>query len=198
MIRAFTISLAALAALAAPAVAWAAEPHAAAAATPFSGNVGNAIWTVVIFLLVLFVLGKYAWGPILRGLQAREDFIRSALEHAKRDRDEAESRLKEYADKIQQARSEASALVDEGRRDAEALKHKILAEAKHEHDLLLDRARREIDVARETAIKDLYTASAKLTTQVAAKILGREIKSADHDRLIRDAVEALGEEQRSN
>ena len=53
-------------------------------------------------------------------------------------------------------------------------------------------------MARETAIKDLYTASAKLTTMVAAKILGREINASDHDRLIRDAVEALGEEQRSN
>lgn len=192
--------LTSLAALGAASAAWAAETHgeAAGAATPFAGNVGNAIWTVVIFLLVLLVLGKYAWAPILRGLQAREDFIRTALEQAKRDREEAEARLKEYADKIQQARSEASALVDEGRRDAEALKHKILAEAKHEHDLLLERARREIDVARETAIKDLYTAAARLTTQVAAKILRREIQPADHERLIRDAVEALGEEPRSN
>lgn len=194
--RAFLTSLAALGAASA---AWAAETHeTAGAATPFAGNVGNAIWTVVIFLLVLLVLGKYAWAPILRGLQAREDFIRTALEQAKRDREEAEARLKEYADKIQQARTEASALVDEGRRDAETLKHKILAEAKHEHDLLLERARREIDVARETAIKDLYTAAARLTTQVAAKILRREIQPADHERLIRDAVEALGEEPRSN
>src|SRR6185295_18727093 len=92
---------------------------------PFSGDVGNAIWTILIFGLVLFVLGKYAWGPILSGLQARESFIREALEKADRDRKESAAKLQEYVDKINASRAEASAIVEEGKRDADALKRKI-------------------------------------------------------------------------
>ena len=72
-----------------------AAPLAAAeggGASPFSGDVGNAIWTLVIFLLVVLFLGKFAWGPLLKGLQSREEFIRSSLETAKRDREAAEAR----------------------------------------------------------------------------------------------------------
>jgi hypothetical protein len=56
----------------------------------FAGDVGNALWTLVIFGSVVFVLGKFAWKPILNGLQAREAFIRESLEEARRDRAEAE------------------------------------------------------------------------------------------------------------
>ncbi len=73
---------------------------------------------------MLFVLGKFAWGPILSGLQARENFIRESLETAKRDRDEAEARLREYEERLATARAEATAIVDEGRRDAEVVKRR--------------------------------------------------------------------------
>ena len=62
----------------------------------FAGDLGNAVWTVVIFLVVLVVLGKFAWGPLLSGLQEREQFIRESLEKAKEERDSSEARLAEY------------------------------------------------------------------------------------------------------
>ncbi len=71
--------------------------------SPFAGNVGNALWTLVIFVIVVVVLGKFAWGPVLSLLQQREEFIHRSLSDAKRDRDEAEARLKEYAAKLQSA-----------------------------------------------------------------------------------------------
>ena len=100
-----------------------AQEHApeGAALSPFAGNVGNAIWTLAIFLLVLIILGKFAWGPVLALLQEREQFIHKSLADAKRDREEAEARLKEYAAKVQSARAEAAALVDDARRDAEQI-----------------------------------------------------------------------------
>jgi hypothetical protein len=63
--------------------------------SPFAGNVGNAVWTLAIFVIVVVVLGKFAWGPILSLLKQREDFIHKSLSDAKHDRDEAEARLKE-------------------------------------------------------------------------------------------------------
>jgi F-type H+-transporting ATPase subunit b len=181
--------LIALTALAA-APAFAAE-HGEGSPNVFSGDVGNALWTLVIFLLVVFVLGKYAWGPILKALQAREDFIREALEKAKRDRDEAETRLKEYEARIANARAEATAIVDEGRRDAEAVKRSIEEQTRVEAEKMLSRAKHEIQLASDTATKDLYNLSARLATDMATKILGREISAQDHTRLINESLSSL-------
>jgi F-type H+-transporting ATPase subunit b len=164
---------------------------------PFEGNIGVALWTLVIFALVIFVLGKYAWGPILGGLQAREKFIREALEKAKADRVASEARLKEYTDKLLAARGEATAIVDEARRDADVVKRRIEDEARHEANLMLERARREIGIAKETAVKELFVLAARLTTQAASKVLRREIQPSDHERLIRDAMQELSDLKRN-
>ena len=157
----------------------------------FAGDVGNMIWTLVIFLLVVFVLGKFAWGPILNTLQARESFIHEALSTAKRDRDAAEARLKEYEERLAQARSEATAIVDEGRRDAAVVKQRIEDEARVESDKMIERAKREIQIATETATKELYLLSARLATDMAGKVVGRELNPQDHERLIAESLDGL-------
>jgi F-type H+-transporting ATPase subunit b len=185
-----TLALAAL-----PAVAHAAEAATAgepAGASPFAGDVGTAIWTLVIFGLVLLVLGKYAWGPILKGLQDRERFIRDSLEAAKREREEADARLQEYLDKLGNAKAEAQAILDEGKRDAEVTKRRILDEARQESERIAARSRREIEIATETALKELYTTSARLATDIAARVIGRELTAADHERLIAESIAELG------
>jgi F-type H+-transporting ATPase subunit b len=164
---------------------------------PFEGNIGNALWTLVIFGLVILVLGKFAWKPILGGLQQREEFIRASLTQAKADREAAEAQLKQYSDKLVSARAEASAIVDEARRDAEEVKRKFQAETQADANLTIERARREIKIAQETAVKELYVLTARLTTEVAGKILEREIQPADHDRLIRDSIRALADGKRN-
>ncbi len=181
-----TLGLAALPAMAAEAA------EGKEASNPFAGDIGNALWTVVIFGLVLFVLGKFAWGPILKSLQSRESFIRESLEKAQSDRLEAEARLKEYLDKINASRAEATAIVDEGRRDAEAVKHRIEADAREEAEKILARGKHEIELATATAVKELYATSAKLATDLAGRILAREIKPEDHERLIAQAIDELG------
>jgi F-type H+-transporting ATPase subunit b len=177
-------------ALAAP--AWAAEAaEHAEANSPFAGNIGNALWTLVVFGLVVLVLGKFAWGPILAVLQKREDFIRQSLETARREREEAEARLKEYVDKLNAARAEATAIVEEGRRDAEATKRRIEEEARAEAQKIVARGKREIEIATETAIGEIYRVAARLSTEAASRILEREIKPADHERLIAQSIEEL-------
>lgn len=175
-------------ALAAPAFA---QEHGGGENNLFAGDIGNAIWTLVIFLLVVFVLGKFAWGPILNTLQTRENFIHEALAKAKRDRDEAEGRLREYEARLAAARGEATAIVEEGRRDAEAVKRRIEADAKAEADKMIERAKREIQIATDTATQDLYRLSARLATDLAARVLGRELTPQDHERLIAEAIDGL-------
>ncbi|MBW8876550.1 MAG: F0F1 ATP synthase subunit B [Acidobacteria bacterium] len=176
--------------MALPALAQEAE-HGAEAPSLFAGDLGNSVWTLLIFVVVLVVLGKFAWGPILNTLQTRESFIREALEKARHDREAAEARLKEYEQKLAAARGEASAIVDEGRRDADVVKRRIEAAAKEEADKMIERARREIQIATATATKELYTLSAKLATQLAAQVIGRELTPQDHERLISEAISGI-------
>jgi F-type H+-transporting ATPase subunit b len=189
-------TLIALAGLAMAIPAWAAEAEHEAPSL-FAGDLGNSFWTLLIFVLVLVVLGKYAWGPILAALQTRENFIREALEKAKREREEAEARLREYEERLAGARAEASAIVEEGRRDAEVVKRRIEEDAKRQADLMIERAKREIQIATDTATKSLFTLSAKLATDVAARVLGRELSAQDHERLIAEGIDSLDGAERN-
>lgn len=159
--------------------------------SPFQGNLGNAIWTLLIFGLVLGVLARYAWGPLLAALQNREKFIRDSLESARRDREACELRLKEYEERLAKAREEASAIVEEGRRDAEAAKRRIEEEARRSADTLVERARRDIGIARDSALKELYEQSAQLAMSMAASVLKRQVTPEDQQRLIHDALDDL-------
>lgn len=188
MIKRALIALAALA-LAVPALA--AEAEGGEAPSLFAGDLGNSVWTLLIFVVVLVVLGKFAWGPILKSLQARESFILESLEKAKRQGEEAELRRREYEDRLAQARTEASAIVDEGRRDAEVLKVRILEEARAEAEKERERTRREIRIATDTATKELYTLASRLATDMAGRIIGRELAPQDHERLIAESIAEL-------
>lgn len=157
----------------------------------FAGDIGNAVWTLAIFLIVIFVLGKFAWGPLLSTLQERESFIRDSLAKAKDDREAAEARLEEYSEKLHEARAEAHEIVREGRRDAGEVKRRVEDEAKAEADKMVERARREIEIAKQTAVKELYSVSATLATRAASKIVRQELTPSDHERLIEESIAEL-------
>jgi F-type H+-transporting ATPase subunit b len=168
--------------------AFAEEGHGGGATNPFAGDIGNALWTVVIFVVVLVVLGKFAWGPILGALQKREDFIRESLEKAKSDREDAQRVLKEYSDRINSARAEASAIVDEGRRDAEVVKRQIEEHAKQEAQAMLDRAKREIGIARDTAVGPIR--SHQTGYRHGGRIVA-ELNEKEHERLISESIDEI-------
>ena len=163
----------------------------------FAGDLGNMIWTLVVFGLVIFILGKFAWGPLLSVLQERESYIRDSLEKAKNEREAAEAQLAAYSAKLDSARADATGIVEEGRRDAEVVRRRIEKDARQEAEKLLGRAKLEIDIAKQTAIKELFTASAALATTAAGKIIGKELRAADHERLIAESISEL-EKMESN
>lgn len=175
--------------------AWAAGTDGGEKTNLFAGDVGNALWTLVIFLAVIFVLGKFAWTPLLGAMQQREQFIRDSLTQAKEDREKAEATLAEYTAKLTEARTEATAIVEEGRRDAQAVQARIQEEARTEAEKMIERARREIDLAKGSALKELYARSANLATQIASQVIGREISAADHERLIADAIDKVSDSE---
>ncbi len=174
-------------------------PVALAAETPggednvslFAGDFGNALFTLLIFLLVLVVLARFAWKPLLKALQNRERYIRESLEAARRDREKYDQRLRELETRITKAHEEASKIVEEGRRDGEQVKRRIEEEARKNADALIERAKREIGIARDSALKDLYEQSAQLALTMAGSVLRRQLAPEDQQRLISEALSEL-------
>jgi F-type H+-transporting ATPase subunit b len=156
--------------------------------SPFAGNVGNAVGTLTIFVFVVAVLGKFAWGPILKLLQDREEFIHKAVADAKRDREEAEARLKEYTDKLQAARGEAAAMLQDARRDAERLREEMKQRAKSEAETIVANAGRQIQLETGRALQQIRHEAADLSVMIASKLIQRNLSKEDNEKLIEDAL----------
>jgi F-type H+-transporting ATPase subunit b len=152
---------------------------------------GAAIWTIIVFFGLLIVLRLTAWKPILRVLHEREAFIASSIEDAKRERAEAEQLLADHKAQLDKARDEAAALLEQGRKDADAARQRLIEEARGEAADLSARAKRDIQLATDTAIKELYDRTAELSVDVAARIINKELSAADHSRLIEESLAAM-------
>jgi F-type H+-transporting ATPase subunit b len=165
--------------------------HAEHKPSVFEGGIGNAIITLIIFGVVLYVLGQKAWPQLLKVLNEREQQIRGALEDAKRERIAAERLLADYKRQIDKAREEATSIVDEGRRDAETVRKRIQEEARLEAGEMVDRAKREINLARDAAVKELYDRTVDLATQMASGIIKKTLSPEDHRALAADTLERM-------
>jgi F-type H+-transporting ATPase subunit b len=154
------------------------------------------LWTLVVFLLLLFVLRKMAWGPMLAGLQKREDSIKSALEEAKRSNEESQKLRGQMAAQMAEAQEKVKSTLDAARRDSQRLADEMMTKAKGE--ILADRQRlhREVEIARDQALEAISTHTAELATLVASKALGRSVVIEDQNRLLQEAMADLGDGSR--
>jgi F-type H+-transporting ATPase subunit b len=146
------------------------------------------IWTAVVFLVVLAILYKFAWGPISDGLQKREGEIAGQIAEAQRKNEEARQLLVDYEKKLAAAQDEVRSLIEQGRRDAEKLGQQLLEKAREEAGIERQRAVQQIESATLAAIKELAERSATLAVELAGKIVGSRLNAADHSRLIDQAV----------
>lgn len=193
MRRAFILA-ALMAWLAVPSPLWATEAGPVDEQVVRMPDLWQAGFTITVFVGLVVVLGLFAFKPILQGLQRREKFIRDSLTSAKRDREEAETRLKELMEKLDKARHEAGAIVDEGRRAGEAVKRRMEEEARRNGEAMIERAKREIGIARDTALRDLHEESAKLAMDMAGAVLKRQLTPEDHRRLVGEALARIKEQ----
>jgi F-type H+-transporting ATPase subunit b len=166
--------------------------------SPFAGNVGNAVWTLAVFVIVVLILGKFAWGPVLSLLKQREEFIHNSLTDAKRDRDEAEARLKDYAAQLQSSQAEAVAIVERARQDAERLRDELRQRARSEADTMIKNAEREIELQTKQAVRQIRQEAVSLSVSIASKLLQRNVTKEDNEKLIADALKDIESTSRSN
>jgi F-type H+-transporting ATPase subunit b len=149
------------------------------------------IWTMVVFLLLLFILSKFAWKPMLEALRKREETIRGAVEEAKHARAETERVRNEFQAEMNKAYAEIPKMMDEARRDAQVLADEMRAKAVADVQTERQRLRREIETARDQALKELQDHAANLATLISAKALKRAVSADDHRRLVDEALVEL-------
>jgi len=148
----------------------------------------TAVWTCVVFLLLFFILTKYAWTPILDGLKAREASITNVMEEAKRLREENARDTSKFRAELAEAYAKIPAMMEEARRDAAELKEQIRSEGNAEVQKERQRLLREIDIARDQALQEIWTQAANVATLIASKAVGRSLTGEDHHRLVDEAL----------
>jgi F-type H+-transporting ATPase subunit b len=149
------------------------------------------LYTVIVFLLLLALLWRFAWGPLMKALEEREQRIAQRIADGEAAQKQALERVAEYERKIARARDEAAEIIAEGKRDAVALRDEMLAGAEADAGRQIERARREIELAKEAAIHELREQMVRLTADLAARVIQREVRPEDHRRFIEDAMQQL-------
>ena len=152
---------------------------------------GLMIWTIVCFLIALWVLKRYAFGPIQRLIDSRQQSIQQSIEAAESARDEAQKLLEEHRKLIAEARGQGEAILAEARKTREAMERRMREETEAERQRRLEETRREIQAETERALEQIRTEVAELTLVAATKVTGKVLDPSDHRRLIEEAIQTL-------
>ncbi len=174
-------------------------PHAAATESPahekehglMDLDVASAVWTLVIFLILLAVLYKTAWKNVLAGLKAREERIRNDIAQAEAARLKAEDTLKDYNAKLSDAEARAQEILAKATNDALALAERIKVDADKAAQERAARAVRDIEESRNQALREIYEQAADLSTSIAEKILRRNLNPDDQRELVAQSLEQV-------
>jgi F-type H+-transporting ATPase subunit b len=149
---------------------------------------GLFIWTIVTFLVLLTLLAKFAWGPLLQTLEARQETIKKALADAEKARLELERLNQQSEQIIRQARVDAESIVVASRADAERLRNELREKARSEADGILKNAERQIQLETARALQQIRHEAADISIDIASKLIGRNLSRADNEKLIQEAL----------
>jgi F-type H+-transporting ATPase subunit b len=152
---------------------------------------GLMIWTIVCFLICLFVLKRWAFGPIQQMIDERRERIRRALEEADGARDEARNLLEEHRKLIGQARSEAEEILAEARQVGQAMQARAKEETEANRQRRLEETKRQIEAETRRALEEIRAEVAELTLVAAAKVARKSLDDKDQRRLIDEAIGEL-------
>ena len=152
---------------------------------------GLFIWTIVTFLVLLALLAKFAWRPLLQALEGRQEAIRKSLDDAQQAKQELERLQRESAEIIRQARLESESIVAESRADAGRLREEMRQKAKAEADGIVKNAERQIQLETTRALQQIRHEAIDLSVSIASKLLQRNLSKEDNERLIEEALKQV-------
>ena len=149
---------------------------------------GLMIWTIVCFLITLFVLKRYAFGPIQKAIDERRERIRRSLDEADQARAEAHKLLEQHRQLIGQAKGQAEEILGDARRVADAQRERVREETEEDRQRRLEETRRQIEQATHQALGQIRNEVGKLSLAAAEKITRKSLTDADQQRLIDEAL----------
>jgi|TARA_B100001971_G_C18170637_1_gene526908 F-type H+-transporting ATPase subunit b len=154
---------------------------------------GLFVWTILTFLLLLFVLAKFAWKPLLKMLNDREELIRSSLEDAEKAKEKLEKLNAEGEAIINQARSEAQSILSEGKAAVSKLKDETLDVAKEQAKQIAREAEKQINIEKDKAIAEIKSEVVNLSMSIAEKLINKNISPEDNKALIDESLSSVKE-----
>ena len=182
MRRALPPTLVAFLALAAPAQAEASSSFLV------SPSVGLMIWTLLAFGVTMLILRKYAFPRIANALEKRRRAIEESIDAAERTRTEADEILREYRERLSEAREQSEDIVARARKAADRLEAEAKEDGKKQRDEMLERTRREIEQETQRALNEIRKEVAELTVMATERVTRRSLDSDDHRELIEEAL----------
>jgi len=149
---------------------------------------GLLLWTWVTFVVLLLILWKAAWKPIVEALDARAEKVRGDIENADRSRQEAEKLLAQHKSMMDNARNEAAKFIADSKSEAERMKNEIIEKAGSDAEGLAERARKEISLAKDRALAEIKAEIVNLSTEIAAKIINKNLNPNDQKALVEETL----------
>jgi F-type H+-transporting ATPase subunit b len=156
-----------------------------------SPNTGLMFWTLIIFIVLLFVLTRFAFKPLTAAVEAREKALEDAIEAARRDREEAAALLAEHRQLVRQAHEDAQRFIAEGRAAGEKVRAEVVEQAHREQQQMLERARHEIASERDRAIAELHREAINLAVLGAGKVIEKNLDSDTNRELVESFLASL-------
>lgn len=152
---------------------------------------GLFIWTILTFLVLVALLARFAWRPLLQALEKRQASIAQSLDDAQRARQELERLQRESVQMMAAARAEAESIVARSRSDAEALREELKVKARAEAAAIVKNAERQIQLETARAVQQIRHEAVDLSVAIASKILRRQVSREDNEALIQDALKQV-------
>jgi len=152
---------------------------------------GTLIWTIIIFVVLLLVLGKLLWKPVLKAVGEREKRIRDALDRADKAQAEAEQALEQQKQVLDEQRREASAFLARAKEEAQEAGNELLQKARQEAGELVERSRRQIEEEKTRALAELRTQAVDLAIQAAGHLLSKTLDEESHRRIVQEYIDSL-------
>jgi len=157
----------------------------------FDINTGLSLWALIVFLILLLLLAKFAWGPILNALETRERNIQSSIDDATRLRKEASDALDEHRLQLREARHEAQHIIAEAKEAAAGLGRELEAKARQESAAIVQRARREIEVERDAVLEAIRKETVGLALAAASRLVRQRLDAPEDRELVNDYLSSL-------
>ncbi|MBS4190090.1 F0F1 ATP synthase subunit B [Bacillus sp. FJAT-49705] len=156
-------------------------------------NSGDMIYQLIAFIILLLLLKKFAWGPLMGVMKQREDHIAGEIEAAEQSREEAKKVLEEQRSLLKEARTEAQGLIEGAKKQGDVQREEIIVAARAESERLKESAKLEIEQQKEKAVAAIREQVASLSVLIASKVIEKELSTEDQEKLINEYIQEAGE-----